>query len=63
MSMQRTNLPRSVSGVPWDGLSLTVDGPVRPPLRDLEGEAKQQVIDAMAAIAASPDAGLKAHAA
>jgi 4-hydroxy-tetrahydrodipicolinate synthase len=38
-------------------------GSVRLPLRDLEGEAKQQVIEAMAAIAASPAAGLKAHAA
>ncbi|MEU9117281.1 hypothetical protein AB0D04_37440 [Streptomyces sp. NPDC048483] len=33
MAMQRTNLPRSASGVPWDGLALTVDGPARPPLR------------------------------
>jgi hypothetical protein len=36
---------------------------VRAPLRDLEGEAKQQVVQAMAAIASSPVAGLKAHAA
>jgi len=38
-------------------------GSVRAPLRDLEGEAKQQVVQAMAAIASSPVAGLKAHAA
>jgi len=38
-------------------------GSMRAPLRDLESEAKQQVVQAMAAIASSPVAGLKAHAA
>lgn len=38
-------------------------GSVRAPLRDLEGDAKQQVAQAMAAIASSPAAGLSAHAA
>ncbi|MGP8297789.1 hypothetical protein ACTPOK_07505 [Streptomyces inhibens] len=33
MPMQQTPLPRSATGVRWDGLALAVDGPDRPSLR------------------------------
>ncbi|MFJ9847891.1 hypothetical protein [Streptomyces sp. NPDC101150] len=44
MSMQRTNLPRSAAGVPWEGLALSVDGPVRPPLRFEVADGRRMVL-------------------
>ncbi|BCK67318.1 hypothetical protein Srufu_012710 [Streptomyces libani subsp. rufus] len=42
--MQRTTLPRSASGVRWDGLALGVNGPARPPLRAEVADGRRLVL-------------------
>lgn len=42
--MKRTTLPRSASGVRWDGLALGVDGPGRPPLRAEVADGRRLVL-------------------
>ncbi|MFG2831251.1 hypothetical protein ACGFWI_27880 [Streptomyces sp. NPDC048434] len=44
MAMHRTALPRSASGVRWDGLALRVDGPSRPPLRAEVADGRRLVL-------------------
>ncbi|MER6844593.1 hypothetical protein [Streptomyces platensis] len=42
--MRRTTLPRSASGVRWDGLALGVDGPAHPPLRAEVADGRRLVL-------------------
>lgn len=44
MAMHRTPLPRSATGVRWQGLALSVDGPVRPSTRCETADGRRLVL-------------------